>query len=40
VIVRGVEEIDPEWKAEQYMKKAYDMEQVALIAHAKAHEYS
>jgi hypothetical protein len=26
VIVRGVEEIDPEWKADGYMKKAYDME--------------
>jgi hypothetical protein len=40
VIVKGVEEIDSEWKAEGYMKKAYDMEQVALIAHAKAPEYT
>jgi hypothetical protein len=40
VIVRGVEEIDSEWKAEGFMKKAYDMEQVALIAHAKAPEYA
>jgi hypothetical protein len=40
VIVRGVEEIDVEWKAEGYMKKASDMEQVALIAHAKAPEYT
>jgi hypothetical protein len=40
VIVRGVEEIDPEWKADGYMKKAYDMEQFALIAHAKAPEYA
>jgi hypothetical protein len=40
VIVRGVEEIDVEWKAEGYMKKAYDMDQVALIAHAKAPEYT
>jgi hypothetical protein len=29
VIVRGVEEIDVEWKAEGYMKKEYNMEQVA-----------
>jgi hypothetical protein len=35
-----VEEIDPEWKTEGYMKKAYDMEQAALIAHAKAPEYN
>jgi hypothetical protein len=40
VIVRGVEEISSEWKAEGYMKKAYAMEQVALIAHAKAPEYT
>jgi hypothetical protein len=40
VIVRGVEEIDVEWKAKGYMKKAYDMEQAALIAHAKAPEYT
>jgi hypothetical protein len=40
VIVRGVEEIDVEWKAEGYIKKAYDMEQVAFIAHAKAPEYT
>jgi hypothetical protein len=40
VIIRGVEEIDPEWMAEGYMKKAYDMEQVALIAHTKAPEHS
>jgi hypothetical protein len=40
VIVRGVEEIDSEWQAEGYMKKAYDMEQGALIALAKAPEYT
>jgi hypothetical protein len=32
----GVDEIDPEWKAERYMKKAYNIEQVAL----KASEHS
>jgi hypothetical protein len=40
VIIRGGEEIDVEWKAEGYMKKAYAMEQVALIAYAKAPEYT
>jgi hypothetical protein len=41
VVVRGEsKEIDPKWKEEGYMKKAYDVEQVALIAHAKAPEHS